>query len=264
MQLGSIGTESKIIAACPIICRGTGIGAVIIGSTEPLNSSEQDAIASLADALAGVLDDMSLSVSMTQLLAWRERDQSFCGIEMDLQDLPFVPDSLRLLPNIDSTSHGPLGSDDSKDGDDNVKMNNKCTNLEPMESQTHTPCAEHVNDNRASCGEKAAKFSKHVAMDLPNELNIRVFGLSWLYLSSVVIAKMFAPAASVSVSALLVAVLALVAGAGSMFVVFPGLLGSKLRSDVQDRLERIVHFNTLSLSAATVAAATNVALRKDC
>ena len=279
VQVESGGPRPVVVAACPIVCRGTGIGAVLVGSTQPLCSREQEAVSMLADALAGVLDDMTLSETMVELLACRERDQSFCGMEMEFQDLPFVPQSLKLLPNDIQTNTyrdddererdeyrgggGESGESGSKSGSKS-KSGRSGSNNDRKGGDTIDGCAKCAQHE---CRGKGAKDvgdgTTTKPLGLPDEFNIRIFGLSWLYLSSVVVAKLFAPAGSVSMSAMVVAVLALVSGVGSMALLFPGLLATKIVARVDRFVKQASIYNGTSLSAATVVAATNALTHSD-
>ncbi len=287
VQVESGGPRPVVVAACPIVCRGTGIGAVLVGSTQPLCSREQEAVSMLADALAGVLDDMTLSETMVELLACRERDQSFCGMEMEFQDLPFVPQSLKLLPNDIQTNTyrdddererdeyrgggGESGESGSKSGGESgsgiksggeSKSGRSGSNNDRKGGDTVDGCAKCAQHE---CRGKGAKDvgTTTKPLGLPDEFNIRIFGLSWLYLSSVVVAKLFAPAGSVSMSAMVVAVLALVSGVGSMALLFPGLLATKIVARVDRFVKQASIYNGTSLSAATVVAATNALTHSD-
>ena len=233
----------------------------------------------LADALAGVLDDMTLSETMVELLACRERDQSFCGMEMEFQDLPFVPQSLKLLPNDIQTNTyrdddererdeyrgggGESGESGSKSGSKS-KSGRSGSNNDRKGGDTIDGCAKCAQHE---CRGKGAKDvgdgTTTKPLGLPDEFNIRIFGLSWLYLSSVVVAKLFAPAGSVSMSAMVVAVLALVSGVGSMALLFPGLLATKIVARVDRFVKQASIYNGTSLSAATVVAATNALTHSD-
>ena len=279
VQVESGGPRPVVVAVCPIVCRGTGIGAVLVGSTQPLCSREQEAVSMLADALAGVLDDMTLSETMVELLACRERDQSFCGMEMEFQDLPFVPQSLKLLPNDIQTNTyrdddererdeyrgggGESGESGSKSGSKS-KSGRSGSNNDRKGGDTIDGCAKCAQHE---CRGKGAKDvgdgTTTKPLGLPDEFNIRIFGLSWLYLSSVVVAKLFAPAGSVSMSAMVVAVLALVSGVGSMALLFPGLLATKIVARVDRFVKQASIYNGTSLSAATVVAATNALTHSD-
>ena len=278
VQVESGGPRPVVVAACPIVCRGTGIGAVLVGSTQPLCSREQEAVSMLADALAGVLDDMTLSETMVELLACRERDQSFCGMEMEFQDLPFVPQSLKLLPNDIQTN--TYRDDDERERDEyrggggesgesgesggESKSGRSGSNNDRKGGDTVDGCAKCAQHE---CRGKGAKDvgdgTTTKPLGLPDEFNIRIFGLSWLYLSSVVVAKLFAPAGSVSMSAMVVAVLALVSGVGSMALLFPGLLATKIVARVDRFVKQASIYNGTSLSAATVVAATNALTHSD-
>ena len=279
VQVESGGPRPVVVAACPIVCRGTGIGAVLVGSTQPLCSREQEAVSMLADALAGVLDDMTLSETMVELLACRERDQSFCGMEMEFQDLPFVPQSLKLLPNDIQTNTyrdddererdeyrgggGESGESGSKSGSKS-KSGRSGSNNDRKGGDTIDGCAKCAQHE---CRGKGAKDvgdgTTTKPLGLPDEFNIRIFGLSWLYLSSVVVAKLFAPAGSVSMSAMVVAVLALVSGVGSMALLFPGLLATKIVARVDRFVKQASIYNGTSLSPARVVAATNALTHSD-
>ena len=279
VQVESGGPRPVVVAACPIVCRGTGIGAVLVGSSQPLCSREEEAVSKLADALAGVLDDMTLSETMVELLACRERDQSFCGMEMEFQDLPFVPQSLKLLPNDIQTNTyrdddererdeyrgggGESGESGSKSGSKS-KSGRSGSNNDRKGGDTIDGCAKCAQHE---CRGKGAKDvgdgTTTKPLGLPDEFNIRIFGLSWLYLSSVVVAKLFAPAGSVSMSAMVVAVLALVSGVGSMALLFPGLLATKIVARVDRFVKQASIYNGTSLSAATVVAATNALTHSD-
>ena len=279
VQVESGGPRPVVVAACPIVCRGTGIGAVLVGSTQPLCSREQEAVSMLADALAGVLDDMTLSETMVELLACRERDQSFCGMEMEFQDLPFVPQSLKLLPNDIQTNTyrdddererdeyrgggGESGESGSKSGSKS-KSGRSGSNNDRKGGDTIDGCAKCAQHECRGKGAKdVSDGTTTKPLGLPDEFNIRIFGLSWLYLSSVVVAKLFAPAGSVSMSAMVVAVLALVSGVGSMALLFPGLLATKIVARVDRFVKQASIYNGTSLSAATVVAATNALTHSD-
>jgi len=273
VQVESGGPRPVVVAACPIVCRGTGIGAVLVGSTQPLCSREQEAVSMLADALAGVLDDMTLSKTMVELLACRERDQSFCGMEMEFQDLPFVPQSLKLLPNDVQTNTYRDDDDRERDwyqgggessGRSGSKSDESGSKNDSKGGDTVDGCAKCAQHE---CQVKGAKDvgdgTTTKPLGLPDEFNIRIFGLSWLYLSSVVVAKLLAPASSVSMSAMIVAVLALVSGAGSMALLFPGLLATKVVARVDRVVKQASIYNGTALSAATVVAATNALTHSD-
>ncbi len=206
--------QSRILSAQPILCRGVGIGAILVGSSTPLDALEQESLADLSEALAGVLDDMVLSESMRQLLSWREQDMSFCGPPLELQDVPCLPMASSLRPLVDLIP-AALG--------------------EPVE--------EMSEEESAGTREEMPQYSKSVPHDaseklrgtyeeaspseLPDKIIIRVFGLSWLYLSAVIAGKMFGDGLSLAPS--LVAILALVSGLGSCVVLFPGMRDGNMK-----------------------------------
>jgi hypothetical protein len=193
---GAESSQARFLSAQPIVCRGVGIGAILVGSLAPLDALEQESLAALSDALAGVLDDIVLSESMMQLLAWREQDMSFCGPPLELQDVPCIPILTSLRRLADQVPGAALGEREEKANE---------------WGQSKERSNEGSKDGIATS-------------ELPDQLIIRVFGLSWLYLSAVMAGKLFGD--GMSVAPTLVAVLALVTGVGSLIALFPGIRSS--------------------------------------
>jgi hypothetical protein len=242
-----------IVSAQPIICRGIGIGAIILGTTAQLDVHQQEFLASLADALAGVLDDMVLSENMKQLLAWRERDQSFCGRELEYQDLPCL-DTTTSLRSLRPTRDGSRVSFD--EGASKPVNASGCSAWE----ETRTPTTASGEVSVATCSKASGRHGKEKmgeTVELPDEFNIRIFGLSWLYLSAVIVGKMFLEG-NLPVVPAVVAILALVSGAGSLVVLFPGMRKQLLGTQVNPAVEKgFVQCSKLTTAAAMVVAATN-------
>ncbi len=245
-------SRASVLSAQPIECRGTGIGAILVGSSWPLDAREQESLAALSDALAGVLESMVLSKSMSQLLAWREQDMSFCGPPLELQDVPCFPMAPSLRPladRIPPDEHSEQGEGGSG-GEAEAAVEET-----PQHGKTVPYEASAKLRGTFEEGEKAT------SQELPDGLIIRMFGLSWLYLSAVIAGKMFAQD-GLALAPAIVAVLALVSGLGSLFVLYP-----RMRNGVSDststgikKIERTTKLTKLTAATATVVAATNAAL----
>ncbi len=220
---GADSLQPRILSAQPVACRGVGIGAILVSSARPLDAREEKSLAELSDALAGVLDDMVLSESLRQLLDWRKQDMSFCGPPLDLQDA-YIPEVSSLRPLADRIPVAPLDA--------------------PFKEVS---------------GKETETYTETMPGELPDQLIIRVLGLSLLYLSAVIAGNTFADGHWVAPS--FVAILALVSGLGSLAVLFPGLRNRGMTGELETKAmsssaSAPAYYNTTSASTTTTAPAT--------
>jgi hypothetical protein len=156
-------------------------------------------------------------------LDWRKQDMSFCGPPLDLQDA-YIP---------------------------------KVSSLRPLADRI--PVALLDAPFKEVSGKETETYTETIPGELPDQLIIRVFGLSWLYLSAVIAGKTFADGHWVAPS--FVAILALVSGLGSLAVLFPGLRNRGMTGELETKAmsssaSAPAYYNTTSASTTTTAPAT--------